>query len=312
MNLSETEDPEEIFYEYFTNRPTWFLIFKIFTFLMSFFGTFGNATIIMVKLKKFREVMGIDLMIINLAAAQILFSFTSVFYLVDEVYHDLTEHSMCKIKFFLHSLTIASTGYSCAILLVTSCFSLKLKQKLALASIIFVWTCSLIIAFPYHNSFLWSVPMSNGKSRYMCIMFVESLDSIQKYRFSLAITGYLIPFILIFGTSIVAFIKRREELKNREMVLYPIIFGFYFFITSFYMELFDLALFFFNLKVNLEANFILRFLYTGCAIINAIACFFVDSKFFERYKQFLKLSSPNAVVSYKKFNRDSDCTFIEI
>lgn len=306
MNLSETEDSEEIFYEYFSNRPTWFLIFKIFTIMLSLFGTFGNSIIIIVKMRKFRELIGLDLIIINMAAVQILFSFASVFYLVDEIYHDLTEHSMCKIKFFLHSISISSTGYSCLLLLVSSCFSPKFKKNLALTSIMLVWICSLIIAYPYYNSFLWSVPTSNEDSRHICIVFVESLESIQKYRFRLALFGYLIPFSSFLGLSMVAFIKRKDELKNKELILYPIIFGFYFFATSFYIEVFDLVLYFFDLKVNMGANYIMRFLFTACAIINAVACFYVNSMFFKRCMQFLRLSSPDAVVSYKIFNATNE------
>lgn len=153
--------------------------------------------------------------------------------------------------------------------------------------------------------------MTNGKNRHICIVFVESLNSILKYRFSMAILGYLLPFLLIFGISIVAIFKKKEELKNKEMILYPIIFGSYFFATSFYIELFDLAFFFFDLKVNIGVNFIMRILFTGCSIVNMVACFYVDPKFFKRCMQFLRLSSPNAVVSYKNFKQENDGTFTE-
>lgn len=309
MNSSDLQEPEQ-FYEYFSNRPTWFAIYTTFAVMTCVFGVIANLTIIIVKLRKVRELDGVEMIIINISVVQIIFALASVFYLVDEIYHDLTEHSMCTVKLVLHNFSVVSTGYFCSILIVSTAFFPNISKNHAISAILICYICIVGISYPYHKGVLVTGPMSNGKFRSFCVLFVSTVEAFKRYTIIFASLGYIIPLIIIITTSILSFFKKRAEIKSKQLILYSIIFSFYFILSSIYFGLIDLTLYLLNQKTYIEASIISKFFFTKCTVVHAIALFYVDQKFYQQCLQFLKLSSNNVVIRYVNIRkgRNGDTT----
>lgn len=292
---SVIEEPEENVYEYFLNRPTWFAVYSISRVIFCVLALILNGIIIIVKLKKFRDLKGIDVMIVNMAMSQIIFGFGNLFFLIDDINHELTDHSLCNAKYFLHSFQLTLSIYSClALMICASFFEKNLKKNYAVICVMIVWNVSIFISYPYNESYLVPINLKNGQRRNVCVTGMESFEHLKRYRYNHATLSYILPFLFLIGFLLMAFIKKREELKNKNLLLYPIIYTFYFTITSFYIELFDIALLLFKIKPNLVIFFIFKFLYSKNSILNAIAYFYVDSEFYKKCLQFLRLSPKNS------------------
>lgn len=301
MNINETRD--EFFFEYFANRPTWFTVYLILTIIICTFGVFLNFVIIFVKFK--RSLNGFDILTINMALTQIFVALASVFFLVDEIHYKLTQHSWCWMKFHSYTFSTTTMGYSCFMTLIVSlCATTNIKNIYAIIAVIFVWILGTLIAYPYVDVILFEVYTNGTKS--ICVLRFETIEEVKIHRTILTIFEYFLPLTLIMMASIIALIYKREEICKKSFIVYPVILGFYFIISCFYISTVDFNYFFVGIQIKMWLYSVSKLLFSSITIVNAVVYFWIDQNLYSRCLHFLKLDRGKSVISYVNVKNDRD------
>lgn len=298
MNTSESsETSDEFFFEFFTNRPTLFTIYLTLTLVISIIGAFLNFVIIFVKYKSFKDSNGFDILTINMAAAQLFVSLSSVLFLVDEIHYKLNHHSWCGLKFYSHSFSTVLVGYSCVVALIVSLFLKEPKKVYGFTQAIAVWILGVIIAYPYVDVGLFEVPISSG-TKFICVLKFMTVEEVKNFRTIMTVFDYFIPSGLIILSSILALALKRQEIVMKNFIVYPMILGFYFIISCSYISLVDFFFFYAGIHIKMSLYTTWKFFYATITIVNVVTCFWMDQNFYHRCLQFLRVDRGNVKISY--------------
>lgn len=306
MNVSESSS-DEFFFEYFFNRPTLFMIYLTITIAIASFGSLLNFAIILVKLRNFKDLNGHDIFTINMAIGQIFIAIASITFLADEIHYRLTDHSWCGLKFYSYTLSMLLVGYTClASLIISTCIEIPTKNQ-GIISVLIVWVLTATFGYPYIEVGLFSVPLkSEIEFKNICMIKVKSLEQLLTYRTWMTIAEYFTPCGLLILISIIAFKIKRKDILARKFLLYPMIMGFYFTISSAYVSLVDFFFIQFGITMNLPIYLIWKIFLSTISIANAVIYLWVDEIFFRRCLQFFKLSGGNVKISYVNVKNGKD------
>lgn len=295
MNSSESRD--EFFFEFFSNRPILFGFYFSVTLAIFTLGTFLNSMIILVKLKKCQNVNGFDVLTINMAVTQIFISLSSLLFLVDEVHYKISHHSWCGLKFYSHTFSILLLGYSTLATLLVSLYARNPSKLHGIIPVIIVWILSIAFAYPSVDVALFEVPLSTGK-KFICVMKFNAIEEVKNYRTLMTVMEFLAPSSFIISSSILACLFKSKEIQMRNFLVYPMILGIYFIISSSYISLVDFLFFYAGIQIKMPLYTSWKLFFSTISIVNAVAFFWIDQNFLYRCLQFLRLDEKKGKIFY--------------
>lgn len=303
MNSSESRD--EFFFEFFSNRPILFAFYFAVTLAIFIIGSFLNSMIILVKLKKCKNFNGFDILTINMAVTQIFVSLSSLFFLADEVHYKITHHSWCGLKFYSHTFSILLLGYSTLATLVVSLYARNPSKLHGIISVIIVWILSITFAYPTVDVGLFEVPLSTGK-KFICVMKFNAIEEVKNYRTLMTVMEFLAPSSIIISILIIACLFKRKEIQMRSFIVYPMILGIYFIISSSYISLVDFLFFYVGIQIKMPLYTSWKLFFSTISIVNAVVYFWINQNFLHRCLQFLRLDDKRGKIFYLDMKNEKE------
>jgi hypothetical protein len=268
-------------------------------------GAFLNSLIILVKIKSLKSSNGFDILTINLAVAQIFIILSSLFFLADEIHYKIAHHSWCGLKFYSHTFSILLLGYSSLATLIIALYSKSPSKLHGLIPLIVIWILAIAVAFPNVDVSLYEVPITSG-SKFICVLKFKTIEQVKKYRTIMTAIEFFVPSGLIILTLIFAFVLKRKEIEMKNFIIYPMILGFYFIISTSYISLVDFIYFYTQIQIKMPIYTTWKLFYSTISIINAVTCFWIDRNLFYKCLQVLRLDRGTAKISYVNVRNEKE------
>ena len=273
-------EDEEKLHEYFTNRPIGFLIFFSVTLLITTVGVLGNVLLIYTKLRRFRHLNGLELLVINFAGAIITLSFIFLILITNEMFHELTDEGLCNTIWFLQGISQTSIAFSALSMIVASKYFSKISKQNAAKIIFVIWIAAILDAYPYFGFEVFPLELKNGKKRNVCHIAIDNYEdyfSFIRHHTLMLVVEFFLPALLLIITSFVAFLWKKPDTSTNKIIFnYSLMISIYFMVTNFplvlnrYLSIRKIA------QMNLDMRHVCRFFLSFIVLANPLMYGYFD------------------------------------
>jgi hypothetical protein len=294
--MNETIDEHDEFYEYFNRRPVALTFVVIFGSIVSAIEVATNAVILVIKLKRSSEKTGFDMLIVNLAIMFIINACLLIQFLIEEIFYDFANDTLCNSFEFFSKFSMTSVVFSVLALVIVSKIEPRIAVKKALIIVGVIYIASILDAIPY--TLIKAVPdrLKDGTIRNIC-SYPDSFEKFLIWRsnyvkmtvIELAIPSVLFAIAAVFSIFVTT---SKSSGENRNMLMHSVIIGTCYILIQVPTKVLEILGFYYY-EVNFGYAVTLKFLLPFVGIMNiALYCHF-NKLFYKQLCQFFSFLKAN-------------------
>lgn len=287
------ESEEEKFHEFFEKRPVIFVLYTLYIILISFLGIFGNSKIICTKLKKFRHLSGIEIIIVNFSLSLILYNVTLWIIVSEEIWPSLTQY-MCNFNPMARTFTMIFMALLLILLIICSKCSSRIKVQHGIILLLIIWIIAILYAYPYFE--LRASPLSKRDDkfqRYICVYNNPNMNSnaIDIHHKITTIFNFITcPVLILICVVVTALWRNLSFSYDKDIWTYSIVVGLYYLIADSPLMINALSSYLYNSELSRTLEEFFNCLVNFTVVLNPLLYgFYVDKNFFQECIKTLKL-----------------------
>ena len=144
----------KLYIDYFYERTIPLVIYTFFLFVIGFLRIFGDVTIVILKIRKFRQLAGLEVITMFLIATDILMEVVHDFLFVEIYYHEFHSKANCNIIHFSYQYIRNFMRILMSAIVILSKFNPKITRKQSFCVILLLWVISSILSFIFRVKYV--------------------------------------------------------------------------------------------------------------------------------------------------------------
>lgn len=150
--MDEEELPEivwgtKLYIDYFYERSIALVIYTFFLFMIGFLRIFGDVTIVMLKVRKFHQLSGLEMITMCLISVDILLEIAHDFLFVEIYYHEFHSKTNCNIIHFTYQYVRNFMRILTISIVIISKFKPEISKKHSYYVILALWIISSVLSY---------------------------------------------------------------------------------------------------------------------------------------------------------------------